>query len=83
MNVKHITGWQFEVQRNANSVPHLVDLAIKDPRNICDCQFTYCRTAMLLKRGDPLDRSSYCCHVREVALWLFDQNILTEARKGL
>lgn len=83
MNVKHIAGWQFEVQRNANSVPHLVDLAIKDPRQICDCQYTYCQTAMKLKRGDELNRDSYCVHVKAVALWLFDQNILSEARKGL
>lgn len=83
MNVKHLHGWTFEVQRNSRSTPHLVQLDIEDPKQVCDCQSFYCRTGSLLKSGRKLNRDSYCTHVKAVALWLFDQNILNEARKGL
>ena len=84
MQVKHLHGYTFEVSSRSNKhVTHLVQLDSKDPRDICDCAYTYCQTARKLKLGEPLDRSSYCAHVKAVALSIFDENILKEARKGL
>lgn len=83
MNVEHKGGWRFEVSRVGSSVPHIVQLDSKDPLEICDCKSTYYRTAQQLKKGEKLSSKICCAHVKAVALAVFDENILKEARKGL
>lgn len=84
IEVTHTHDWTFEVSSQSNKhKTYLVQLDAEDPLQVCDCQYSYCVTARKLKMGGSFDRSSYCKHVKMVALWLFDNNILSEARKGL
>lgn len=84
MEVKHLTGWTFEVSSQTHrDTTYLVQLDSEEPNEICQCAFTYCQTAAKLKRGEKLGAGVYCGHVKAVALHLFDNNILNEARKGL
>jgi len=84
MEVKHLTGWTFEVSsRSHRDTTYLVQLDCEEPNEICQCVFTYCQTAAKLKRGAVLGAGVYCAHVKAVALHLFDNNILSKAREGL
>ena len=80
--IKHVTGWTFEVpSRTDKDKTYLVQLDADDPQDVCDCVYSYCQVAAKMKAGVPFSSKSCCPHVRAVAMWLFDNNILTEARK--